>query len=219
VTSPLEARRQAAAERRARRAAVEHPDVVMAAAAAYLAARPRTVKETRSRLEALGYRPELCEEVVVRLVELGYLDDLAYAQAWVEGRDRARPRGEVALRRELSRRGVADVLIEQVLVARRGPPARAASHPSPRAKALSSGTGNTSARASSMDDEPSGGDALAARRLIERRLPALLREPDHRRRRQKAYALLARNGFDPDVCREQSLRLMLHEGEDEPPEG
>jgi hypothetical protein len=28
----------------------------------------------------------------------------------------------------------------------------------------------------------------------------VLREPDPRRRRAKAYALLARNGFDPVVC-------------------
>ena len=30
--------------------------------------------------------------------------------------------------------------------------------------------------------------------------PRSRREPDLRRRRQKAYALLARNGFTPDVC-------------------
>jgi hypothetical protein len=40
-------------------------------------------------------------------------------------------------------------------------------------------------------------DALAAARLLERRAPSLLREPDPRRRRERAYALLARNGFDP----------------------
>ena len=30
---------------------------------------------------------------------------------------------------------------------------------------------------------------------------ALDREPVPQKRRQKAYALLARNGFDPDTCR------------------
>ncbi|MET1231345.1 MAG: hypothetical protein ABWY52_00680, partial [Candidatus Limnocylindrales bacterium] len=43
-------------------------------------------------------------------------------------------------------------------------------------------------------------DEIAARRLLARRAAALAREPDPRRRRQKAYALLARNGFSPDVC-------------------
>jgi hypothetical protein len=46
------------------------------------------------------------------------------------------------------------------------------------------------------------GDLDAARRLLERRGAALLREVDPRRRRAKAYALLARSGFDPDVCRD-----------------
>ena len=45
-------------------------------------------------------------------------------------------------------------------------------------------------------------DRDAASRLLDRRRASLEREPDHRRRRQKAYALLARNGFGPDVCHE-----------------
>jgi hypothetical protein len=44
-------------------------------------------------------------------------------------------------------------------------------------------------------------DLLAARRLLERKASVIARETDPRRRRQKAYALLARNGFPPDVCR------------------
>jgi SOS response regulatory protein OraA/RecX len=44
-------------------------------------------------------------------------------------------------------------------------------------------------------------DEQAAGRLLERRGRPILREPDPRRRRARAYALLARNGFDPDVCR------------------
>ena len=43
-------------------------------------------------------------------------------------------------------------------------------------------------------------DEVAARRLIGRRAGSLAREADPRKRRQKAYALLARNGFAPDIC-------------------
>ena len=39
------------------------------------------------------------------------------------------------------------------------------------------------------------------RRLIERRQRDFDRIEDPRRRRERAYALLARNGFDPEVCR------------------
>lgn len=157
----------------------------MDAAAAFLAVRPRSVEETRRRLAHLGYPPTLCEQVVERLVELGYLDDATFARAWVESRDRARPRGAVALRRELQRKGVPDDTIRQTL--------------DERAAAVAPAHDGASAAASAAS--PSA-EREAARRLIERRAAALSREPDPRRRKQKAYALLARNGFTPDVCAE-----------------
>ena len=42
---------------------------------------------------------------------------------------------------------------------------------------------------------------VAAARLLAKRAGALARISQPRERRQKAYALLARNGFDPEVCR------------------
>ena len=171
---------EAAQARRARRAAVTEPDAVMEAAAAFLAVRSRSVDETRKRLVHLGYPVALVEQVLERLVEIGYLDDEAFARAWVESRDRARPRGAVALRRELQRKGVPDDVISSILDER------------------------TAAAASfaATDDGTSDPDRAAALRLIERRATTLRREADPRRRRQKAYALLARNGFAPDVCHE-----------------
>ena len=179
-------RREAAAASRARRAEVEDAGVVMEAAAAFLAVRQRSVEETRRRLNHLGYPSALCDEVIERLTELAYLDDEAFAKAWIESRDRARPRGEMALRRELQSKGVPDATIRTVLGA--------------RADAV---------RADGLDSEEVGtvsrdADSVAARRLIERRARMLQRELDPQRRRQKAYALLARSGFSPDVCREVS---------------
>ena len=43
---------------------------------------------------------------------LGILDDEAFARQWVESRDRARPRGEIALKRELRLRGVDPAVID-----------------------------------------------------------------------------------------------------------
>ena len=156
-------RREAAEARRARRAAVTEPDVVMEAAAAFLAVRSRSQDETRKRLIHLGYPSGIVDQVVERLVDIGYLDDRAFARAWVESRDRARPRGAVALRRELQRKGVPDEVI----------------------------TGILEERASGMaKDDPGGGggdpDRAAAFHLIERRASTLRRESDPRRRRQKA---------------------------------
>ena len=166
-------RAASAAERRERRGAVEDANVVMEAAAAFLAVRPRSVSETRRRLRHLGYRHELVDTVVERLVEMGYLDDAEFARAWLESRDRARPRGAAALRRELGLKGIEREVIDAAL-------------------------GDRSELA-----EAAGGDADAAgaSRLLERKGRALDREPDPRKRRGKAYALLARHGFDPDSIR------------------
>ncbi len=172
---------------RERRASVDDPNVVMEAAATFLAVRPRSVAETGSRLRHLGYPPPLVAAVLERLAGMGYLDDEAFARAWVESRDRARPRGQNALRRELALKGVERDVVEAVLAERAIPTA-----------AHSSGAD------ASTDGARAGPDRLAAERLLARKRAALEREPDPRKRRQKAYALLARNGFDPETCREVS---------------
>ncbi len=94
------------AERRAERAEVDDPQVVLEAAARFLEARSRSVTEVRRRLTTAGYRPELVDGAIARLLDLGVLDDEAFARAWVESRDRARPRGERAIRDELRLKGV-----------------------------------------------------------------------------------------------------------------
>ena len=77
------------------------------------------VDEIRRRLVGLGYRVDLVEAAIARLTDLHYLDDDAFARAWVELRDRARPRGEHALRRELELKGVDRAVVATVLEDRR----------------------------------------------------------------------------------------------------
>ena len=172
-------RRESFAEKRERRAAVDDPAVVLEAAARFLEARARSIGEVRRRLTSAGYQADLVEGAITRLGELGMLDDEAFAKAWVESRDRARPRGERALADELRLRGVDRTVIVAALDERR----------------------EASAAAESADDEiaPSA-DEAAAIRLLERNSRLLARVVDPRARRQRAYALLARNGFDPGVC-------------------
>lgn len=170
-----------AAELRARRAAIDDPQVVLEAAAAFLAVRPRSVSETRTRLRHLGYAESVIEIALGELLQLGYLDDEAFGRSWVESRDRAHPRGEAALRRELRLKGLTAETIAGLLTER-------------------------------VDARPEGDgrpDLEAARSLLERRGRALAREPNVARRRQRAYALLARNGFDPDTCREAIAGVSL----------
>lgn len=180
-------RRESFAEKRERRAAVDDPAVVLEAAARFLEARARSIGEVRRRLTSAGYQADLVEGAITRLGELGMLDDEAFAKAWVESRDRARPRGERALADELRLRGVDRAVIVAALDERR----------------------EASAAAESADDEvaPSA-DEAAATRLLERNSRLLARVADPRARRQRAYALLARNGFDPGVCAALAARVV-----------
>ena len=193
-------RRAAHDARRARRAAVTDPAVALEAAAQFLAVRSRSVAETRRRLLHLGYSPELAQEAIERLGRMGYLDDLAFARAWMESRDRSRPRGETALRGELLRKGVEDAVIRVALAERaagRGHPALGG----PQADGVSDEGIDPDARPGSVDRD-------AAQRLLARRSASLGREPDPRKRRQQAYGLLARSGFDPGSCRDGSLTIL-----------
>jgi regulatory protein len=166
------------AERREARAEVDDPAVVLEAALRFLEARARSVAEVRRRLTRAGYRPDLVEAAVEHLSALGVLDDESFARAWVESRDRARPRGERALRQELALKGVERAVSDEILEERR-----------------------EAGQGSEIDLE-------AARRLLARNSRGLARVADPRVRRQRAYALLARNGFDPDVCRAASAELV-----------
>jgi len=157
---------------REERKEISDPTVVLEAALRFLEARNRSTVEVRTRLSRAGYRPDLVEGAIARLVELGMLDDGAFAKAWVESRDRARPRGERALRQELREKGIERSVIDLTIDER--------------------------------DIERPDADEEAARRLLERHATALARVPDPRARRQRAYALLARNGFDPEVAGELS---------------
>ena len=179
-------RRESLADGRAQRAAIDDPEVVLAAGLRFLEARSRSVEEVRRRLADAGYRPELITATIERLTVIGLLDDELFARGWIESRDRARPRGEAALRRELSLRGVGGSEIKAALAERHE-----------QAQEFARG-----ASGSEDDETPSGSpDEAAARRLIAKRQRDFDRIPDPRKRRERAYALLARNGFDPEVCR------------------
>jgi regulatory protein len=183
-------RRESFAERRERRAAVDDPAVVLEAAARFLESRSRSVAEVRRRLGGAGYRADLVDGAIARMTELGMLDDAVFARAWVESRDRARPRGERAIREELRLKGIDRETIEAVLGERRD-------------RTLAA----NGERAEDGDGEAASADRTAAERLLAKHARALTRVADPRRRRQRAYALLARHGFDPETCREVAETL------------
>jgi regulatory protein len=174
-------RREGFNEKRERLGGIDDPAVVAEAALRFLEPRQRSIGEVRRRLTRVGYRVELVEGAIARLVELGMLDDQAFARTWIESRDRARPRGERALRSELSQKGIERQLVDDVL----------------------------EARATEQPDS----DAAAARRVLERHASALARVPDPRARRRRAYALLARSGFDSETAVEAIAATFPRESE------
>src|SRR3989304_1845012 len=66
---------------------------------------PGARAEPRRRLRHPGSPPVPVEIVLERLIEFGYLDDEAFARAWVESRDPSRPRGASAPGAALARTG------------------------------------------------------------------------------------------------------------------
>lgn len=151
---------------------------MLEAAARFLEVRARSVAEVRRRLGQAGYRANLVEGAIERLTELGMLDDAQFARTWIESRDRARPRGEIALRRELALKGVDRNVVNELLEERRDEGAA-----------------------------DGGVDLGAAERLLARHQRTLARETDPRSRRRRAYALLARNGFSPEIAASMAARV------------
>jgi regulatory protein len=193
VTHPGQRRpRESFAERRARRAEVDDPAIVLEAGLRFLEARQRSVAEVRRRLTTAGYREDLITAALERLGDLGVLDDQAFATLWVESRDRARPRGERALRQELRQKGIDSGVIAATLEER-------------NAGGEQAGEARLSA------------EEAAAGRLIARHARALDRIPDPRARRQRAYALLARNGFAPEVAGRLASRVAAAPEDDAEP--
>jgi regulatory protein len=178
--------RESLADRRARRVAVDDPQVVLDAALRFLEARSRSIAEVRRRLASAGYRSDLVDGTVDHLLALGVLDDAAFARAWVGSRDRARPRGESALREELRLKGIDAAVIAAVLEERR----------------------------LDVAGDGASADEAAAGRVLERHARALARIEDPRARRQRAYAILARNGFDPAVSARMAARSSIGAGPD-----
>lgn len=198
---PPQRRREPPAAKRERLGQVDDPQVVLDAALRFLEARPRSVAETRRRLTQAGYRDQLIAGALEKLGDYGMLDDEAFAQMWVESRDRASPRGEHALMLELRQKGIDATIVAATLKRRR--------------EAASQWDGGDA------DDEagrPTGTpDEAAARSVLARHARTLERVPDVRVRRLKAYMLLARKGFGPDVASAISREWSQAPSEDDAP--
>jgi regulatory protein len=94
------------------RVAGERP-LAMGRALDLLGYRARSEAEIRDRLGRYGYAPETIGAVVVRLEELGYLDDAEFAR--LKARQKARRYGPRRVSLELRRSGVGEELAREVV--------------------------------------------------------------------------------------------------------
>ncbi len=81
----------------------------------FLSYRARSRQEMQTYLQNKGYETGLIDRVIAKLTEERLIDDLDFAQNWVDNRERFRPRSQSLMRLELHQKGVAESEIEQAL--------------------------------------------------------------------------------------------------------
>jgi regulatory protein len=88
-----------------------------AASLDFIARKPRSRLETVTFLKRKGYSGRAVADAVGKLERYGYLNDEDYARMVVDSRARLNPRGILALRGELSSRGVDERTIDKTVQA------------------------------------------------------------------------------------------------------
>lgn len=80
-----------------------------------LSFRLRSEHELRDYLKRKNQSPAIIEIILNRLSNLGYVDDLKFAQRWVENRRLLKPISSLKLRSELKQKRIDNSVIEEVL--------------------------------------------------------------------------------------------------------
>ncbi len=80
-----------------------------------IARRMYTSKEIRNKLIERGYIDEIIQDVIATMERYGYVNDEVYAEEWVKSRMKSKPKGKIALRQELARKGIDKSIIEDAL--------------------------------------------------------------------------------------------------------
>jgi regulatory protein len=81
----------------------------------YLTSRPRSEWEVRQNLLKAGYGIATIDRVLEKLRAVGLVDDADFVRYWLDNRAQFKPKGEVALRQELRRKGIEREVIDRIL--------------------------------------------------------------------------------------------------------
>lgn len=84
-------------------------------ALSYIGYKDRTKFEVKTRLEKAGFPSEFIQKTISELEDKEYINDLRFAQHWVEIRSETKPRGRYLLSLELKKKGVVESIIKDVL--------------------------------------------------------------------------------------------------------
>ncbi len=80
-----------------------------------IARRMYTGKEIRNKLKERAYTDEIIQDVIDIMERYGYVNDSFYAEEWIQSRIKSKPKGKIALRQELARKGIDKTIIEDAL--------------------------------------------------------------------------------------------------------
>jgi regulatory protein len=94
---------------------VDAQEIAYQRALNFISFRPRSEAEVCKNLQKHDTPEEVITEVITRLRKSGLLNDLQFAQTWVENRSTFRPRGRRALAMELRQKGISNEAIDETL--------------------------------------------------------------------------------------------------------
>jgi regulatory protein len=75
----------------------------------------RTKQEISQKLTEKGYSEPQIEQITQKLTDSGLVEDMRYAQSWVENRNEFHPRSQRLMRLEMKRKGIEEETIEKAL--------------------------------------------------------------------------------------------------------
>lgn len=81
----------------------------------YISIRRRSKWEIEQYLKRKDYEPEIIEKIIDRLTTRNYVDDEAFAKAWVENRRLLKSTSKRRLQQELRQKRISDNIIHQAL--------------------------------------------------------------------------------------------------------
>jgi regulatory protein len=81
----------------------------------YIGFRMRSVSEVQQKLNQQDIDTVVIENVIERLQKSGLLNDLSFAQMWIENRNEFRPRSHRMLAIELKKKGIQSDIISQII--------------------------------------------------------------------------------------------------------